>query len=424
MKIENFQSQVCACVASINLTIRKALAKMIQFNKEKMKSRAEMGVKVNKKCRQLWTLLLLCTMCMTGIAGAGIQASAKEYSYEIVFYAGNRGRFTGTAGVSVISSGGAAEVFLEGGGNVIRVRGLSRGDQVIFEADRNVELTEGNRYYVKGIRLSGRDNNTVSSPAITLTAQNQRDMDYVVAYGIRGEMTSYYVRYEDAAGRELAPERAYYGNVGDKPVVAFLYVEGYVPQAYNLTKTLSKNEAENIFTFVYSPAAAGNGNGGGTGNGQDGNLDAPGAGAGVGTGTEGPDAPGGEGVGDEPAGTDAPEGTAGGGTAEIDTQEGAEGTGGADTPLGAAGGEAGPGEDGQEGPLELLDLEDEEVPLAMQELGQEGEERGGAEEGTGNAEKLFYAEIAMACIAVSALILFVVWWWKRRKKDEPKEENS
>ncbi len=422
LKIENFQSQVCACVASINLTIRKALAKMIQFNKEKMKSRAEMGAKVNKKCRQLWTLLLLCTMCMTGIAGAGIQASAKEYSYEIVFYAGNRGRFTGTAGVSVISSGGAAEVFLEGGGNAIRVRGLGRGDQVIFEADRNVELTEGGRYYVKGIRLSGRDNNTVSSPAITLTGQNQRDMDYVVAYGIRGEMTSYYVRYEDAAGRELAPERAYYGNVGDKPVVAFLYVEGYVPQAYNLTKTLSKNEAENIFTFVYNPAATGNGGGGGTGGGQGGNPDASGAGAGVGT--EGPDAPGGEGVGAGPTGNDAPEGTAEAGTAETGIQEGAEGAGGADTPLGAANGEAGPGEDGQEGPLELLDLEDEEVPLAMQELGQEGEERGGAAEGTGNAEKFFYAEIAMACIAVSALILFGIWWWKRRKKDDPKEENS
>ena len=66
----------------------------------------EGGRKVNKKYRQLWILLFLCTLCMTGIAGAGIQASAKGYSYEIVFYAGNRGRFTGTAGVSVISSGG------------------------------------------------------------------------------------------------------------------------------------------------------------------------------------------------------------------------------------------------------------------------------------------------------------------------------
>ncbi len=383
---------------------------------------------MNKKYRQLWILLFLCTLCMTGIAGAGIQASAKEYSYEIVFYAGNRGRFTGTAGVSVISSGGAAEVFLEGGGNAIRVRGLGRGDQVIFEADRNVELTEGGRYYVKGIRLSGRDNNTVSSPAITLTGQNQRDMDYVVAYGIRGEMTSYYVRYEDAAGRELAPERAYYGNVGDKPVVAFLYVEGYVPQAYNLTKTLSKNEAENIFTFVYSPAAAGNGNGGtGTGGGQGGGSDVPGAvgdanpgpgtaginAPGEETGTEGTDAPGGENV---TAGTDAPEGGNGTGIQE--------GAGGADTALGAAGEEAGAQGDAPEGPLELLDLEDEEVPLAMQELGQEGEDRGEVTEGTGNAEKLFYAEIAMACIAGAALIFLGIWWWKRRRKNESEKGNG
>lgn len=36
-------------------------------------------------------------------------------------------------------------------------------------------------------------------------------------------------------------------------MVAYHYIEGYQPQAYNLTKTLSKNEAENVFTFVYEP---------------------------------------------------------------------------------------------------------------------------------------------------------------------------
>lgn len=36
-------------------------------------------------------------------------------------------------------------------------------------------------------------------------------------------------------------------------MVACHYIEGYQPQAYNLTKTLSKNEAENVFTFVYEP---------------------------------------------------------------------------------------------------------------------------------------------------------------------------
>lgn len=359
---------------------------------------------------------------------ASIRASAKEYSYELVFYAGNRGRFTGTAGVSVISSGGA-EVLLEGGGSAIRVRGLNRGDQVIFEADRNVELTEGDRYYVKGIRLSGRDNNTVSSPAITLTGQSQRDMDYVVAYGIRGEMAAYYVRYEDASGRELAPGRTYYGNVGDKPVVAFLYVEGYVPQAYNLTKTLSKNEAENVFTFVYNPVTTGTGgNGGtGTGGGQDNNPVVPGAGGETGIGTPGLDAPGGaengaggindpEGTGNETAGTGAQEGAEG--AAGIIDPAGAEGAGGADAPLGPEGAGAGEQENAPDGPLELLDLEDEEVPLAMQELGREGEEGGGRTGRTGNAEKIFYAEIAMAAIAGTTLILLAIWWWKRRKKDD------
>ena len=36
-------------------------------------------------------------------------------------------------------------------------------------------------------------------------------------------------------------------------MVAYHYIEGYQPQAYNLTKTLSKNEAETVFTFVYEP---------------------------------------------------------------------------------------------------------------------------------------------------------------------------
>ena len=36
-------------------------------------------------------------------------------------------------------------------------------------------------------------------------------------------------------------------------MVAYHYIEGYQPQAYNLTKTLSANEAENVFTFVYQP---------------------------------------------------------------------------------------------------------------------------------------------------------------------------
>ena len=71
----------------------------------------------------------------------------------------------------------------------------------------------------------------------------------MVAYGIQGDMVSYTVNYQDGGGNELAPSRTYYGAVGDKPVIAYQYIEGYRPDAYNLTKTLGKNEADNVFTL-------------------------------------------------------------------------------------------------------------------------------------------------------------------------------
>ena len=68
-------------------------------------------------------------------------------------------------------------------------------------------------------------------------------------------MVAYTVNYEDEQGNKLAESQTFYGNVGDKPVVAYRYIENYVPQALALTKTLSDNEAENVFTFKYAPGA-------------------------------------------------------------------------------------------------------------------------------------------------------------------------
>ena len=59
-------------------------------------------------------------------------------------------------------------------------------------------------------------------------------------------MVAYTVNYQDANGNALSDSETFYGAVGDQPVVAFKYFENYHPQAYNLTKTLSSNEAENI----------------------------------------------------------------------------------------------------------------------------------------------------------------------------------
>ena len=78
-------------------------------------------------------------------------------------------------------------------------------------------------------------------------------MDYVVAYGIKGDMVAYTVNYQDANGKTLADSQTFYGNAGDKPVVAYKYIENYIPQALALTKTLSDNESKNVFTFTYTP---------------------------------------------------------------------------------------------------------------------------------------------------------------------------
>ncbi len=153
-----------------------------------------------------------------------------HYTYTITLYAGKEGTFSD-------------------GSNEIKITDVEYGSAVsLGQYLSNVTLNDSEKYYVRGIRESGKDNNTVSNPAFKV----ESDREYVVAYGIKGDMASYVVNYQDESGNELLPSQTFYGVVGEKAVVAFLYVDGYRPQAYNLTKTLSKNEAENVLTFTYS----------------------------------------------------------------------------------------------------------------------------------------------------------------------------
>ena len=85
----------------------------------------------------------------------------------------------------------------------------------------------------------------------------EEDRDYVVVYGLLGDAVSYTVNYLDAGGNELAPSETYYGNVGDAPVIAYLYIDGYQPQAYNMTGVLDRDASKNVFSFVYTPITAG-----------------------------------------------------------------------------------------------------------------------------------------------------------------------
>ena len=181
---------------------------------------------------------LLSVLVLTGVLAQGVLAAEPEepseehpYTYSVTLSAGKQGTFAD-------------------GDRIVREE-LKYGDYVNFDWRDQLTLKD-DKYYAKGIRRSGEDN---SNSFITDQVQVTGDEDYVVAYGVLGDMVAYTVQYLDENGNELAPSKTYYGSVGDRPVVAFQYIEGYLPQAYNLTKTLSENEAENAFPFEYAPAS-------------------------------------------------------------------------------------------------------------------------------------------------------------------------
>lgn len=188
--------------------------------------------------RQIVSLVIVVCLLLAAIPVCG----AADYTYTLTFSAGRQGTFSG----SMVSVAGSDATVTESGSKVI-VSGLHLNDVVTFRLG-GVQVTADDRYYVRGLRESGKDNSTVGVTAITVKG----DQDFVVAYGIKGNMTQYTVNFEDRNGNKLADSHTYYGNVGDKPVVAYLYIADYVPEAYNLTKTLSANLEENVFTFVYT----------------------------------------------------------------------------------------------------------------------------------------------------------------------------
>ncbi|MBO5260483.1 MAG: MucBP domain-containing protein [Agathobacter sp.] len=198
-------------------------------------------------------LLLTCMAVLTGLqtVAAAPGGNDTEYTYTVTFYAGNQGRFTSTNGIQVDNHKTESSYKIsspQDGGDKITVTGLKYGDIVSVRAQSSVSLQKS-KYYIGGIRESGQDNGTVSKSAFKV----EGDREYVVAYGIKGNMVAYTVHYVDEEGNALLESETYYGAVGDRPVIAFRYVDGYWPQTYNLTKQLSANEADNVFTFVYTP---------------------------------------------------------------------------------------------------------------------------------------------------------------------------
>ena len=153
------------------------------------------------------------------------------YKYKVTVYAGNQGHFADgkTWSKTYEFESNTGTIDLESLGFVL----------------------DNDKYYVRGFRQAGHDNDETTG-AQTMNFTVTEDCDFEIAYGIKGNMTDYTVRYVDAAGNELHAPDTFYGKVGDKPMVAFRYIEGFLPSSYNITGTLK--ETGNEFVFTYNPA--------------------------------------------------------------------------------------------------------------------------------------------------------------------------
>jgi hypothetical protein len=325
-----------------------------------------------------------------------LHAAGEEYTYTVRFYAGNHGTFADTGCVEVNNTASGSSYRITSDGDTIQVSGLKAGDRISCDAAASgaMSLEEGDKYYVKGVRLSGADNSTVGMSSFLV----EGDADYVAAYGILGDQTSYTVNYQDENGATLYESATYYGNVGDRPVVAFRYIDGYEPKAYNLTKTLVSNEAENVFTFTYKKLATDGGTTSTTTKTktvtnnvtttyvtEDGQTVAAGTENGTGS-----------------AGTGGT-GAAGGGTTSNGTENGTEGTDASAETVEAV--------EEEEAPRELIDLDEEEAPRANLDLG-------GAEEAV--TQSSHTVMIVIGVIAVILLGFLAFLFAKKRKEAEEK----
>ncbi len=356
--------------------------------------------------KRIYTGLLMLAL-LTAAAGGTVSAEG-EYTYTVKLYPGNQGKLTEN-GIQ-ISPGRTASitpVFDESDRTVIaymEISGINPDEDVLYiDPHAAVEVTD-RTYIEKGVKRAGRNNENAED--VAATGSVDRDMDYVIGYGTRNENpVTYVVKYQDADGNTLLPEDEYEGNPGDRQYVSARYVEGYLPQAYNLVKTLSKDSSENVFTFIYTVVDTGTaGEDGGTGTGETGTAGGTGTTGQTGTGgtsTAGQTGTGGTGAagqtGTGGTGTAGQTGTDTGTAGAEDQAEGADENAGINLPD-----EEVPQDDG---PDDLIDLDDEEVPLANM-----SPERTG-----GTVISYLPIYIGIGAVAVLALIGAAIYLRKRKR---------
>ena len=190
---------------------------------------------------------------VASLAIAVLPAYADDATYKVRVWGGNEGVFKDQ------TDAGYAE------------KSFEYGSTINLQKEFGEATVTNPKYYFRGFRVSGEDG---LIGAVTV----ESDLDFVAAYGVEGEMVPYTLHFVDHynTSKELALPQTYYGKVGDKPVAAFEYIEGYRPLYRNITGTLQPEG--NDWTFEYVPLETGeneggNDNGGGNNGGNEGGND-------------------------------------------------------------------------------------------------------------------------------------------------------
>lgn len=334
---------------------------------------------------------------MAMVVSLVLPAKAENYQYQFTLSAGKQGTVGNQQSVSL--TGAVTVTFRQNdvssndpqGGTVTVTRdGSDSVEYTISTKDKDTGAT--GKYYVKGIKQSGRDDVEPNLASVSI----DKDTDYVVAYGVMKNPVEYTVYYKDVNGKDLLGSQTFRASVGDKPVVACQDIPGYVPNALNETKTLDADPANNVFIFVYYPIPSSPG--GVVTNEETENVTntltqiVPGEGAGAGA---------------EGGGTLVVpgEGGAGAGAGAGGEEAGEEGAGGAEVP---------------EEPRELVDLDDEEVPLANVP--------GAAGNAAGSEQGSFFVNMPPAVIvgvvSMAVLVVAAAWYFLFMKKKRTNAGNE
>ncbi|MBR4462160.1 MAG: hypothetical protein IKS51_06250 [Erysipelotrichaceae bacterium] len=125
-------------------------------------------------------------------------------------------------------------------------------ERIWTPGDYDVVVTDDRYYCNNEYHISGIE-------GIAEAQEIKEDMVFVATYRIKGDLVAYTIHYVDASGAQLLPDSVFHGNIGEEAVLAYKYVEGYLPNEFTQSHILSDDEDENVFTFTYHRAETGEG---------------------------------------------------------------------------------------------------------------------------------------------------------------------